>query len=101
MLFRKYAERLPTSIGEIESLWAKVVAAADTASLKALHRALHSLPGSGETFGYKQLGSSARAMELAIAPCLGAAVLEPSLIESLSSMLAALKQAANAPDTPA
>ena len=93
-LFRRYAEQLPESIGEIEDLWAKVASGADMAALKSLHRALHSIAGSGETFGFPQVGSRARAMELALAPHLGGAGLGPDEVESLSGMLENLKQAA-------
>src|SRR5450759_3044167 len=97
VLCRRYAEQLPANLVEIETMWARFVSGTDPASLKSLHRALHSLAGSGATFGYTRLGNSAQAMALALAPCLRGAALQPAMIDTLSSMLEELKQAANTP----
>jgi two-component system OmpR family response regulator len=101
VLYRRYAADLPATIANIEGLWKGLVSGSESLALKALHRALHSLAGSGETFGYTQLGKSAQEMELALEPCLKSAAVPQAMIETLSSMLDRLKQAANAPDRPA
>ena len=100
-LYRRYAEQLPATIGDIEALWGKVSAGADPAPLKSLHRALHSLAGSGETFGYTQLGNSAKAMELALERYIGGAPIRSSARGKFAAMLQELKRAANTPDRPA
>jgi two-component system OmpR family response regulator len=100
-LYRRYTAQLQASIAEIETLWARCVSGADPAALTALHRALHTLAGSGGTFGYTRLGNLAKAMQLALAPCLESAALPPALLESLLRQIEELKKAATSPDAPA
>jgi len=96
-LFARYAEQLPANIAELERLWA-TVRAGDQAALKPLHRALHSIAGSGATFGYSQLGSSAKVMEEALMPYLAGARIPEAALDSLSSAFVKVKRGANLPD---
>ncbi|MBI4290936.1 MAG: response regulator [Betaproteobacteria bacterium] len=99
-LYRRYAAQLPGTIEEIEILWTRIASGADPSALKSLHRALHSLAGSGATFGFSRMGSGAKAMELALVPYLPDAAIPPAMQGSLSLLLEAIKRAAVAPDTP-
>ena len=62
MLGEKYASEFPSKSAEIRCLWGKVEDD-DTGSLKALYRAIHSLAGSGETFGFPALSDAAKQCE--------------------------------------
>ena len=58
-----YTAQLPTKIGEIRSLWQRLAAQPDPEDLKTLHRLVHSLTGSGATFGYSELSAASRVLE--------------------------------------
>lgn len=58
-----YAAQLPAKIGEIRMLWEKLCRIPAPEDLKTLHRLVHSLTGSGDTFGYAELSDAARVME--------------------------------------
>ncbi len=60
-----YARQLPQRIQEIETGWRQLKETEWNAqSLAALHRKVHSLAGSGGTFGFSDLGRAARNMEV-------------------------------------
>lgn len=58
-----YAAQLPAKIGEIRALWEKLCGMPGPDDLKTLHRLVHSLTGSGATFGYAEISDAARVME--------------------------------------
>ena len=62
-LYDAYKHELPAKLALIDTLWAQVLAAGDKDGVRSLHRALHSLAGSGETFGYSRLGRQALVLE--------------------------------------
>ncbi|OGA14781.1 MAG: hypothetical protein A3H32_16505 [Betaproteobacteria bacterium RIFCSPLOWO2_02_FULL_63_19] len=62
--------------------------------------ALHSLAGSGGTFGYTTSGNAARAMEFALEPFVVGETVPEAMRDPLSSMLDRLSKAAEAPDRP-
>lgn len=97
-LQRKYAADLPSSIAQLESLCAQIASGTDAALVRTLHRNLHSLSGSGETFGYKALSERAKALELALTPHLGLSTLAPEVLERLSAGIAGLREAARSAD---
>ncbi len=97
-LYKGYAADLPANIEKIDTLWPQVPSGSEPLALTALHRALHSVAGSGETFGYAQLSRSARTMELALEPYLETKVVPADMLAPLSSMLERLKEAAATPD---
>jgi len=62
-----YASRLPGKIIELEQLWGRILRQIDTGKdLSELRRKVHSLSGSGATFGFKQISEFARQMELLV-----------------------------------
>jgi DNA-binding response OmpR family regulator len=62
-----YATRLPGKIIELEQIWGRVQRQSDTSKdLAELRRKVHSLSGSGATFGFKQIGEFARQLELLV-----------------------------------
>jgi len=100
-LFDDYAAQLPAKIKETDELWARVASGEGGEAVQSLHRALHSLAGSAETFGYSRLGRSAKALELAIAALLDGDTPLRGGIEPLAPLLDDLKHAAGVPDSPA
>lgn len=64
---RSYIAELPAKAADIEAVWRKVQAGDwEPASVHELHRMVHSLAGSGATFGFAALSHSARALEIPI-----------------------------------
>ena len=62
-----YASRLPGKIIELEQIWGRVQRQSDTGKdLADFRRKVHSLSGSGATFGFKQIGEYARQLELLV-----------------------------------
>jgi HPt (histidine-containing phosphotransfer) domain-containing protein len=62
-----YASRLPEKIIELEQIWERIQRRGDTSKdLALLRRKVHSLSGSGTTFGFKQISEYARQMELLV-----------------------------------
>ncbi len=58
-----YAERLPEKISKIEEVWKNLQKERNTSDLEILHRMVHSLTGSGKTFGFAELSIKARILE--------------------------------------
>jgi chemotaxis protein histidine kinase CheA len=91
-----YAEQLPGTVAQMEDLWRRIVAAEIPPSrLTELTRMAHSIGGSGTTFGLPQASRAARDLEL----CLdrfgqGGRLPDPAEQQSVSTLLAALGQAA-------
>lgn len=94
-IMRGYAEHVPAMIEEVRQLRARVAAGGDPAALKALHRALHSMAGSGRTFGFGRLGDAAKALEDAISPWLQAGAPPRPVMDSLVPMFEKLERAAS------
>lgn len=63
-LFDSYRKNLPIKIKSIEKLWHDLLQHWDTVQFQTLHRDVHSLCGSAGTYGYCELGKSARQMEI-------------------------------------
>lgn len=99
-LQKKYAAELTANIARLEALCSQIASGADPTAARTLHRGLHSLSGSGETFGYKALSERAKSLELAMSPHLNLTSLPPDVLEHLSSGIAGLYDAARAPDHP-
>jgi len=59
-----YAAQLPEKLGQIEQAWSQLPADhRDEEGLQTLHRMVHSLTGSGKTFGFALLSDVARTLE--------------------------------------
>ena len=93
-LYGAYAEQLPLKIGEIESLWALAAEGGNSADLQLLNRALHSLAGSGGTFGHPELGRCAKALEQVVEELSGDVARIQAILKSASPLLESLKRAA-------
>jgi DNA-binding response OmpR family regulator len=64
---QEYASRLPGKIIELEQTWGRIQRQGDTGKdLAELRRKVHSLAGSGTTFGFKQISEYAMQMELLV-----------------------------------
>lgn len=62
-----YASRLPGKIIELEQIWGRIQRQIDTRKdLPDLRRKVHSLSGSGATFGFNQISEYARQVELLV-----------------------------------
>ncbi len=90
-MFDAYAERLPAKLKVIDDSWVRVAAEGDSDAVQSLHLELHSLAGSAETFGYAQLGKSAKAMEVVLADWLDAGRLPSGTLEQLEPLYEQLR----------
>ena len=64
-----YATQLPEKLQQIEQAWAELPPTGwDENGFESLHRMVHSLAGSGKTFGFSLLGDAARALEQYLKP---------------------------------
>jgi DNA-binding response OmpR family regulator len=64
-LQKDYASRLPQKILELEKIWESIQRGEDTTKqLAKFRKIVHSLSGSGATFGFKELTENARQLEL-------------------------------------
>lgn len=70
-LFDSYAKRLPDKLSALKLLWANLLASYDQQKLQEFHRVVHSLCGSAGTYGYTELGKSARQLEIYLKSILG------------------------------
>ncbi len=61
-----YAAQLPSKLDAIDRLWAELQQRWDPDQATVLHRAIHSLSGSGATFGFARLSEQAREIEIAL-----------------------------------
>ncbi|MGD2090863.1 MAG: response regulator [Candidatus Aminicenantes bacterium] len=62
-----YASRLPGKITELEQIWERIQRRGDSREdLDLLRRKVHTLSGSGATFGFKEISEYARQMELLV-----------------------------------
>ncbi len=93
-LQRNYIAGLPGRLDEIESQWRLLNAGKwDSDLLSELHRRVHSLTGSGKTFGLGRLSDNARVIEHEIQRLMqGAARPDKGLAERLSRLLAGLRE---------
>lgn len=99
-IYDDYAREIPTKLDVIERLWERIVADGGDEDIQSLHRALHSMVGSGSTFGYSRLGEKARELELALEALTQPRMQERNAFRSLAPMLAMLRQAAKVADPP-
>lgn len=64
-LQKEYASRLPQKILDLEKMWREVLEGHDvTIQLAKFRRMVHSIAGSGETFGFKDITDIARQLEV-------------------------------------
>lgn len=91
-----YAEQLPATLAQMEDLWRRLVAGeVPPLRLAELVRMAHSIAGSGATFGLPAASRGARELESFLDPFGESGQLPgPEQQETVSMLLAALKQAA-------
>lgn len=91
-----YAAHLPQAVAQMEDLWRRLIAAELPASrLAELVRMVHSVSGSGTTFGLPDASRAARELESFLDPFVESGRLPgPTEQETVSALLTALKQAA-------
>jgi diguanylate cyclase (GGDEF)-like protein len=89
-LRREYVAQLPDKLAQIEALAA--TPAADSDLWRQLHRALHSLAGSGSTYGCPTVGDAAREAVVLVHPATHHAAAAPDP-HDLSRVIAALRRA--------
>lgn len=97
-----YQQELPGRIEAINANWHSITAThADEATYNELHRQLHSLAGSGLSFGYAKLGDLAREIEYALTEVInGKQELNHQHIAKISKQLHTLHELASAdPET--
>jgi chemotaxis protein histidine kinase CheA len=93
----EYRKSVPDRLREVEGLWAEVQVEANGERLRALLRGLHSMAGSGTTFGMPRLSEAAAAAEDWIqADCEGGRVREDSRGGVCDARGSALRAAASA-----
>lgn len=64
-LGEKFADEFPVKAAEIRSLW-DGVEGGDSDALQSLYRVVHTLAGSGETFGFPKLSEVAKQCEIVL-----------------------------------
>jgi chemotaxis protein histidine kinase CheA len=91
-----FARRLPARLGEMAEAWDAVRAAAWSAdSLRLLHRLAHSLAGTGSTFGFPDVSTTARDLEHLLETALaGAAPPDDAMARRVEQLLGDLDSAA-------
>lgn len=94
-----YAAQLPGTVAQMEDLWRRLVAAElPLSKLADLARMAHSITGSGTTFGLPGASRAASGLEKFLDRFAGSGRLPgPAEQETVSALLAALRQAAAEP----
>lgn len=98
VLQQGYAEQVPGKIRQIETDWPKLLEHWDRKILTDLERFVHSLTGSGKTFGFPEISTTARELETRLRNFLQVPT-EPSVEQkqqtqlSVSALLEALNDA--------
>lgn len=90
-----YAAQLPEKLEQIEQLWAGLPENSwDAPAFDTLHRMVHSITGSGRTFGFATLSDAARKLENYLKPLAEAkTLLSPAQRQPVAAMLADLRTA--------
>ncbi len=63
LLAESYAVKLPDKIDQIDQMWRQLQAEWNEEGLQTLHRTVHSLTGSGKTFGFAEISVVAHDLE--------------------------------------
>lgn len=92
-LKRSYFDQLPQRILKMKSSWQQLSASNwDSEQYEIFHREIHSLAGSGETFGYRKLSQHARQLEKLFLKTAPASPPHQELAEQLAALLTALEE---------
>ena len=92
----EYAEQLPGAVAQMESLWRGLIASEiPPLRLSEFVRMVHSITGSGSTFGLPEVSRAAAELESYLEQVKESGQLPgPAGQETVSALLAALRQAA-------
>lgn len=94
-LREEYAAQLPSRLEAMEKNWHALVHADwDPVLLSTIIRQVHSLAGSGATYGLAQVSERARALERFLKELNGASRPTPPEMEKAAQLFAALKETA-------
>lgn len=90
----QYEQSLPSKIAELESSYAALQKTpADHPLLETFHRQVHSLTGSGASFGFSELSQSARVLELTLKRAINSSTaLQPTKFAEIRHHLDGLKR---------
>ncbi len=92
-----FYKQLPEKLAHIEQTWKAVEQSLNDADIKELHRSVHSLTGSGGTFGANDISQAAREMEVLLKSIITAGgKVDAVLRRQISDRVAHLKQVVNA-----
>jgi diguanylate cyclase (GGDEF)-like protein len=93
-----YARQLPEKITRIDAVWREALEC-NTTSLTEMHQLVHSLTGSGATFGFIELSRAARFLEQALQNLLaaGAGRLSDTQASHIGKLLQHVHEATNLP----
>ncbi len=98
----KYQAQLPEKFAQIDALWEEIQSASvpDQEKVQNLHRLVHSMTGSGATFGLSELSVTARVLEASL-KALGqqAYALTELAVQQISEQWQAVKASVLKPDT--
>ncbi len=89
-----FIDQLPGRLEQILELWLRLKAnLSDMDALTELHRFVHSLKGTGRSFGFDQLGNAAEGAETLLGSALDNAPVEPAptLLEQLEQFILAIE----------
>ncbi|AUH70942.1 diguanylate cyclase [Legionella sainthelensi] len=99
-LFMHYRKQLPERIYSLELQWQAQLKQWDLAGFQEFHRNMHSLCGSAGTYGYLELGKTARQMEILLKNILANGKLVEEDREKITSYFNQLKSVLAHEDSP-
>ncbi|KTD56882.1 regulatory protein (GGDEF domain) [Legionella sainthelensi] len=99
-LFMHYRKQLPERIYSLELQWQAQLKQWDLAGFQEFHRNIHSLCGSAGTYGYLELGKTARQMEILLKNVLANGKLAEEDKEKITSYFNQLKSVLAHEDSP-
>lgn len=91
-LFVTYTKNLPNKIDNIDKLWMDLENNYTQKLFHDFHREIHSLCGSAGTYGYTELGKSARKLEVYLKPILNNTTLSSEQKNDIKKLLNQLKE---------
>ncbi len=91
-LVAAYTKNLPDKIAGIEKQWLDLQDHWDQKKFQNFHRVVHSLCGSAGTYGYMELGKSARQLEICLKSSLNNPAISVEKKKEITDLLSALKK---------
>lgn len=91
-----YATSLPDKLSAVDAGWEQLRRSWDAEAFARLHRLVHSLHGTGATFGFDKLSAAARGLEYALVALDRAVVPNEQQRDYIDRLIVGLKQASHA-----